>query len=379
MPNERFVNKSFQSGDYVWTDNAPKQKFPEFGRHSSTFQPTDLSKFDKDNITSPLAYWELFSDKKIIDRIVMFTNKYGRLILKNKWRDTSPTEIRGLFSDFIQNCHMVYIPRKNVTIDESMADFRGHCKFRMYLLAKPCKYGLKIWCVNDARNFYVFDAAIYCGKTDENDAVEKKLGEKIVMELTKSLRKAGPIVTCDNFFTSAPLADKLYKESTYIVGTICSRRKEIPYEFCIGKLPGKKSEFLFSNYRTLVRYQGKPDKAVCLLLTCHHDSQISEGGDRKPIIILDYNKSEGGVDAFDMMQNLEIVVGLCLFFLAFGRGCIECIPHLSNLQFRKYWRKCSRNESKSRKCRRLAAQIFMQAIQFIDASATNCSKPDQSL
>uniref|UniRef100_A0A915JEM1 Uncharacterized protein n=1 Tax=Romanomermis culicivorax TaxID=13658 RepID=A0A915JEM1_ROMCU len=68
MPNERFVNQSFQGGDYVWTDDIPNQKFPEFRRYSSTFGPTDVSKFDKDNITSPLAYWELFLDKKIIDR-----------------------------------------------------------------------------------------------------------------------------------------------------------------------------------------------------------------------------------------------------------------------------------------------------------------------
>jgi len=41
-----------------------------------------------------------------------------------------------IFDVFTENCRTAYNPGKFITIDESMADFRGKCSFRVYLPSK---------------------------------------------------------------------------------------------------------------------------------------------------------------------------------------------------------------------------------------------------
>ena len=43
---------------------------------------------------------------------------------------------------------------KLLTLDEHMVRFRGICPIRQYLPAKPEKYGIKVFILVDARNYY---------------------------------------------------------------------------------------------------------------------------------------------------------------------------------------------------------------------------------
>jgi len=78
--------------------------------------------------------------------------------------------ISGIFNTFVNNCQSVYTMGTCVCVDEMLVGFRGRCKFKMYLLLKPVKYGLKIMCLVDAKTNYFYNGYIY-------------MLEKILMEI----------------------------------------------------------------------------------------------------------------------------------------------------------------------------------------------------
>ncbi|XP_071744202.1 piggyBac transposable element-derived protein 4-like [Lepeophtheirus salmonis] len=61
------------------------------------------------------------------------------------------------------------------------------------------------------------------------------------------------------------------------------------------------SQFAFTPTTTLVSYLPKKNKIVVLLSTLHRDGSISDRDDRKPVIIMDYNRNKGGVDNLAMV------------------------------------------------------------------------------
>ena len=64
------------------------------------------------------------------------------------------------------------------------------------------------------------------------------------------------------------------------------------------------SKFGFHDQLSLCSYVPKKGRAVVLLSTFHHRTEISEGRPRKPQIINDYNRSKGGVDTLDQCVHV---------------------------------------------------------------------------
>ena len=62
------------------------------------------------------------------------------------------------------------------------------------------------------------------------------------------------------------------------------------------------SKFVFTDTTTAVSYCPKKRQNVILMSTLHKDAAVSSGSDKKPIIILDYNKNKGGVDNLDKLS-----------------------------------------------------------------------------
>ncbi|CAI5669656.1 unnamed protein product [Oreochromis niloticus] len=106
----------------------------------------------------------------------------------------------------------------------------GRCPFRQYMPSKPARYGIKIWVACDARSSYAWKMQVYTGKPDKRGPPEKHLATRVVVDLTEGLAP-GRNVTCDNFFTSRELADRLFRERGHtVLGTLRSNRPEIPRE-----------------------------------------------------------------------------------------------------------------------------------------------------
>ncbi|XP_029697657.1 piggyBac transposable element-derived protein 4-like [Takifugu rubripes] len=209
--------------------------------------------------------------------------------------------IRDVWDKWVERLPYLYNPGPDVTVDEQLVPFRGRCPFRQYMPSKPAKYGIKSWVACDAKSSYAWKMQIYTGKPTSGSP-EKKQGMRVVLDVTEGLK--GHNVTCDNFFTSYELGQQLLKRKITMVGTVRKNKPELPPALLASKeREVLSSKFAFTPTTTLVSYLPKKNKNVLLLSTLHRDGVISDRGDRKPVIILDYNRNKGGVD------NLDKVIG----------------------------------------------------------------------
>ncbi|CAJ1074266.1 piggyBac transposable element-derived protein 4-like [Xyrichtys novacula] len=183
-----------------------------------------------------------------------------------------------------------YNPRPEITVDEQLVPFRGHCPFRQYIPSKPAKYGIKTWVACDFKSSYAWKMQVYTGKATATDAAaaagggggggggedpgpraaghgpEKNLGMRVVLDVTEGLRDRN--LTCDNFFTSYELGQQLLKRKMTMFGTVRKNKPELPL-------------------------------ALLSPNTKHTEAEVSDRRDRMPVIILDYNRCKGVVDNLD--------------------------------------------------------------------------------
>ena len=123
------------------------------------------------------------------------------------------------------------------------------------------------------------------------------------MSLCAPYFETNRVVTADNFFSSVPLINKLYEKKLRYVGTLKKNKKEIPKSF----LPNKSKElystmFGYNDRMTLASYVPKINKSVLLISSLHNDGSIDQtDNEKKPHMILYYNKTKGGVDTFDKL------------------------------------------------------------------------------
>lgn len=209
--------------------------------------------------------------------------------------------IRKVWELFITQCRINYTPGEHLTIDEQLLGFRGRCPFRMYIPNKPNKYGIKIPMMCDTGSKYMIDAMPYIGKATKTNGLPQ--GEFYVKELSRSLHGSNRNITCDNWFTSVPLAKSLLLQpyNLTLVGTIRSNKREIPEEMKNTRSrPVGTSMFCYDGPLTLVSYKPKPSKMVYLLSSCDEQGAINTSSG-KPEIVMYYNQTKGGVDTFDQM------------------------------------------------------------------------------
>jgi len=103
---------------------------------------------------------------------------------------------------------LLFNPGRDVTVDEQLVPFKGRCKFKQYMPKKTAKYGLKIWVISDVTTSYAW-----------------RCGQCVALEMTEGLQ--GITVTCDNFFTTYPLAQELLKRKIALVGTVRKNKPEL--------------------------------------------------------------------------------------------------------------------------------------------------------
>ncbi|XP_041791116.1 piggyBac transposable element-derived protein 4-like [Chelmon rostratus] len=225
-------------------------------------------------------------------------------------RDTRPTRrardklaaIREVWDKWLCRLPLMYNPGTDVTVDERLVPFRGRCAFKQYMPSKPGKYGIKIWVACDAQTSYAWNMQMYTGKPVDGQP-EKNQGQRVVLEVTEGLR--GHTITCDNFFTSYALGQELLKRKMAMVGTVRKNRPELPPVLLATREREKfSSQFVFTDTHALVSYCPKKRRNVLLMSTLHRDTAVSSMEEKKPQIVLDYNKNKGGVDNLDKVTSV---------------------------------------------------------------------------
>lgn len=228
--------------------------------------------------------------------------------------------VRSLLTSFEANCKKKYSLSEFVTIDEKLIPFRGRCSFIQYMPAKPAKYGLKIYALNDAETFYTSSFEVYCGKQPTGPFEVSNKPYDIVHRLVDHIKGSQRNLTIDNWYTSYDLVESLLDDKLTCVGTLRKNKREIPLSF----LPQRQREvgstlFGYQFNMMLVSHVPKQNKAVLLLTSLHDDDSI-DVETHKPDVIIDYNRTKGGVDTADQMEAKYSVARVsrrwtqCLFY-----------------------------------------------------------------
>lgn len=270
-----------------------------------------LAGVKKENHTHFLELWANDGTGNEIFKACMSCNRFLFLLSAVRFDDKNTrahrkltdklAAVRFLVDRFVENCKNNYCMGEHLTIDEMLIPFRGRCSFIQYIPSKPAKYGIKVFILCDSKTFYVSNLEIYCGQQPEGQYRRSNTPADITHRLLEPWKGKNRNLTCDNWYTSYPLAKELLKDKVTLVGTLKKNKRELPIDFLPNKTrPERSSTFGFQKDLTVVSYVPKKNRSVILLSTMHDDGSIdAETG--KPNIILDYNAFKGGVDTVDKM------------------------------------------------------------------------------
>jgi hypothetical protein len=87
------------------------------------------------------------------------------------------TKIRPLISKLENAFQDVYVPGKNISIDEGLIKFNGRLSFKQHMPKKPNKFGIKIWMLADSETYFVPRFQVYLGK-QQNPKMQTKMMRK---------------------------------------------------------------------------------------------------------------------------------------------------------------------------------------------------------
>ena len=92
-----------------------------------------------------------------------------------------------------------------LSIDESMVPYYGRHSSKMFMKAKPIRFGHKLWCMSGGDG-YPYHLILYQGK--ETMRSKELLGIQVVGNMVKVVEQASETTRYELFFTSYDLMQK---------------------------------------------------------------------------------------------------------------------------------------------------------------------------
>jgi DNA polymerase III epsilon subunit-like protein len=223
----------------------------------------------------------------------------------------------------------LFEPGQQLSLDETLIRAFGRIKFKVRLITKAARYGIKLYVVTDAVTAFVLKVIIYTGTSTyaasigEPDAIEKKKTVQIVENLLEPYAGSHRTVYVDRFYTSVDLMKALAEKELYITGTMLATR--IPLQMRLAKTSAeyknmKRGDVIKRKIRFTIdgnrRCEGglvcwKDRNIVYCLSNDTNNVEVDECTRRgdgglvripRPISIANYNKFMGGVDLADMKR-----------------------------------------------------------------------------
>ena len=157
-----------------------------------------------------------------------------------------------------------------LSIYEMMVKIYGRSVLRLYIKAKPHKYGIKLWAICCACSGYSLIQNIYLGST-----VGKVGGKDVVLQLTQVYLGKDHVIYCDRFFSHLNLAAFLCSQQTGMVGTSTLTTLPHDIEYIVRNINSLTSAYKWFNYMANYKYHPRAgegpenqldaEEPVCLL------------------------------------------------------------------------------------------------------------------
>ena len=193
-----------------------------------------------------------------------------------------------------KNFRKYYTLGENITIDESLVQFKGRNSMKFYIPMKPHKYGFKIHLLCDADTHYLYNLLFDPGRVGKDFIYQEdtsSLAESVVLKLLSVITdndKKKRNLFCDGWYSSISLMKKLTKMGYLNTTVLRANSKDLPPKI---KMEGY--DRAYSDSILIQKYEGK--KTIYFATNYKIDKE-----ELRNI----YNIKNRGVDIFD--QYLEI-------------------------------------------------------------------------
>ncbi|CAI9533890.1 unnamed protein product [Staurois parvus] len=186
--------------------------------------------------------------------------------------------------------------------------YKGRLSWIQYIASKRARFGVKSYLLCESCTGYIWNTVLYTGKGTKFNPKYSSYGlaTSSVLSLIEPLLNQGYCITTDNFYTSPELYEVLLQNRTDAYGTVRANRRNLPSMFGKNKL--KSGELVAWQKGKMIALRWQDKKDVCLMSTIHNASTVmvqTKGGKniQKPQVVMDYNKTMGGVDRADQAMT----------------------------------------------------------------------------
>ena len=125
-----------------------------------------------------------------------------------------------------KNFNANFIPGSCLSLDESLLRAYGRIKFKVRIITKSARYGIKLFVLTDSDTAYVLQIDMYTGKDEEeerkNQFKSKLVG--LVMNLLGPYHNTGRSVFVDRYYTSIDLLKSIMEIGLHCTGTLMGNR-----------------------------------------------------------------------------------------------------------------------------------------------------------
>lgn len=192
-----------------------------------------------------------------------------------------------------------YNLRQEICIDENLLLGKGQLSFRQYIKSKAAKFGIKTFELCESATGYLWSFFVYTGRDSFRNNSDPD-STSCVLRLIQPLLNKGHTLFMDSWFNSPLLTRFLKRNHTDVVGSLKWNRTNVPTIISRCKLQNGQFVARHSGDMTVIGYQ---DNRRVGLISTYHGSEIARAppkARRRNLwnlqLVLDYNKSMGGID-----------------------------------------------------------------------------------
>jgi Transposase IS4 len=240
--------------------------------------------------------------------------------------DYDPTYKVKEIKDYLEDRYnQLFIPGQQLSLDETLIRAFGRIKFKVRIVTKAARYGIKLYVITDAVTAFVLKVVIYTGKSTyiSSDQQEKKKTVQVVEQLVEPFVGTYRTIYVDRFYTSIDLLKSLTDRQLFLTGTVLANR--IPLSIRTAKTSSTfkkmnrgdaiKCRLKYTTQKGATSHAGlvcwRDRNMVYCLSNDTNNFEFDECSRRgiggiiripRPLSIANYNKYMGGVDLADMRR-----------------------------------------------------------------------------
>ena len=249
-----------------------------------------------------------------IKRYICFYDK-----TKPKPTGDSFYKIRSFQDHVLNNSKRVYVPERDLSVDESIILYTGLHRLKVYMPQKPNRYGFKAFVLSEATTGFICNMMMAEGRLKGSS--EESFTKRLVLDILKEYEDKGYRVYMDRYYTSAELFMDMKRKGIGACGTSLLNRLKFEKTVLKDILDFKETDSsLFFTNDSLMMTVFYHYKRQVHMISNFHDNSVAHvekitklrGFDKKdvkiyaydmPSMIREYSYKMKGVDLFNQRMS----------------------------------------------------------------------------